>query len=365
MKAIHQFVSGFSNGDAISNEALYWRRVFRGWGYASDIFCETRRILREHRRDVRDLSEARQALAPDDIALLHFSIGSPVNDLFAELTCEKALLYHNITPPEFFHRVNQRTVALLKEGRRQLRSLADTARVNLAVSRFNAEELRQAGYPDVRALPLTVGFDRLTVPPDPAVLRQFRDGSVNILFVGRGVPNKKIEDLIEAFDWFRHTVEPAARLIHVGSYAGAEPYYTLLARMARESAPTRIHFAGAICQPQLNAFYRCADLFLCMSEHEGFCIPLLESFHCDVPVLAYAAGAVPETLDGAGVLFREKDGPAVAEMMGELVRNRPLRDAVLDGQRARLARYRARKPEEDMRAALAPLLETELREASR
>ncbi len=357
MKAIHQFSAGFANGDAISNEALAWRDVFRAWGYASEIFSDPACTLPEHRGHILDIARAHSVCRLSDIVLLHFSVGSIVNETFAALSCRKALVYHNVSPADYFRLINPNTAAVLADGHRQLALLANASETNLADSEFNARELRAAGYRNVQVLAPAIGFERLAVPPDRTVLRRFGNGLTNILFVGRCVPNKKIEDLIETFDCFRQTVEPESRLIHVGSFAGVERYYSWLTGMVRRNRMDRVHFAGAVTQPQLNAFYRCADLFLCMSEHEGFCIPLLESFYCDVPVLAYAAGAVPETLGGAGVLFREKNGPAVAEMMGELIRNRHLRSAVLESQRARLARYRARRPEVTMRAALASLLE--------
>jgi L-malate glycosyltransferase len=354
MKAIHQFVSGFANGDAISNEALAWQRLFRARGFASEIFSELHRVLPEHRRTIRDFST--YTAAPEALALLHFSIGSAVNEAFAELPGRKALIYHNITPAHYFERVNPQTARTLEQGRRQLERLAGCAAVNMAVSQFNADELSRAGFPNVSVVPLSVDFDRLATRPDRTVRRRFGNGLTNILCVGRCVPNKKIEDALDFFDLFRRCVEPRSRLIHVGSFAGAERYYYLLTGMVRERGMENVHFAGAVPQSQLNAFYGCADLFLCMSEHEGFCIPILESFHFDVPVLAFAAGAVAETMGGGGVLFRKKDLPLVAEMGGRLTRDRALRRAVVDGQRARLRRYRECNPEEILMRHLSPLL---------
>ena len=357
MRAIHQLVPGFANGDAISNEAVVLQRLFKDWGYASELFSEPCRVLPEHRPNVRDVADAMSACKPEDIAILHLSVGSPVNDAFAALPCGKALIYHNITPAHYFNLVNSDTARILAEGRRQLLGLANRATVNMADSAFNAEELRAAGYRNVHVLPLIIDFDRLNMPPDRQILNRFGNGLTNILFVGRCVPNKKIEDVIDLFDMFRQRVNPRSRLIHVGSFAGSERYYYLLTGIARNRRIDHVHFAGAVTQSQLNAFYRCADLFLCMSEHEGFCIPIMESFQHDLPVMAYAAGAVPETMGGAGVLFREKNLPALAEMMGELTRNTSLKNGVIQGQRSRLERYRRQNPEQILRHCLAPLIE--------
>jgi len=356
MPAIHQFVAGFSSGDAISNEALQFRALFRAWGCASDIFCEAPRILPELRRDARNVGDYAAAGRPDDVVLLHLSIGSPVNDVFAGLRCRKALLYHNITPSHYFDAVNRQTAANLARGREQLRALANAAEVNLADSAFNARELADAGYRDVAVLPLVLDFARMAAAPDRKTLRRLKDGCVNVLFVGRCVPNKRIEHALLACHYFRRCVEPHSRFIHVGSFAGTERYYALLLSLARDLGLNDVTFAGAVPQPRLNAFYRAADIFLCMSEHEGFCIPIIESMAHGVPVMAFAAGAVPETLDGAGILVREKRYELIAEMMGRVARDAALRSAVLRGQRERLARYRARDLAGELRGSLAPLL---------
>jgi glycosyltransferase involved in cell wall biosynthesis len=354
--AIHQLVAGFAKGDAISNEALVLRAIFRSWGCASEIFSERRTIAPEHRGDVRDIETAPPPCGPDDVALLHLSIGSPVNALFGSLHCRKALLYHNVTPPDYFRTLQPRTAFKLAEGLEQARALAGVPAVCLADSRFNAGELQRLGYGEVGVLPLILDFDALRLRPDRRILSAFNDSAANILFVGRCVPNKRIEDLLVAFAYFQRTVESRSRLIHVGSWANAERYYHLLLSMARDLQLADVHFAGAVPQAELNAYYRAARVFLCMSEHEGFCIPLIESLFHGVPVLAYAAAAVPDTLDGAGVLFRAKQFGAVAEMLGALARPGPLRSAVLAGQRERLDRFLRRDPQAELRALLGPLL---------
>ena len=356
MAAIHQFVAGFARGDAISSEALVLRDLFRSWGFDSDIFCEVRRILPELRKTTRDAAAYPADCRPDDIVLLHLSIGSPVNDIFRGLRCRKALLYHNVTPPRYFEILQPEIAANLARGLRDVRALAGAAEVNLADSGFNARELEPYGYRDVRVLPLVLDLDKLTAAPDRGVLRALGDGKVNVLFVGRCVPNKKLEDLLSAFAVFQRTVEPHSRLIHAGSFAGTEAYHHLLVATAREWHLREVWFKGSVSQAQLNAYYAGAHLFLSMSEHEGFCIPLIESIVHDVPVLAYGAAAVPETLDGSGVLFEEKNYPLIAELMGRLVHDQSLRAAVLRGQRARLARYRQRDLGRELREHLAPLL---------
>ncbi len=353
--AIHQFVAGFSKGDAISNEARVLRDRFRAWGFASEIFCETKRILPELRKDAHDISTCTPSAS--DIVLLHLSIGSPVNEAFRAMACRKALLYHNITPPEYFRAINPQTADSLARGHDQVSMLAGVAEVNLADSHFNAKELETTGYTNVEVLPLVLDLDRFGGAPDRRVTRALKDGRTNILFVGRCVANKCIEDLIGTIAVYTQTVDRDARLIQVGSYAGSEPYYAfLLARCRELGIDNEVFLAGSVTEAQLNAYYDAADVFLSMSEHEGFCIPLIEAMVHDLPVLAYGAAAVPETLDGAGVIFYEKNFEVVAETIGRVVSDVALRSAVVQGQRERLARYRGRDLEGELRKHLAPLL---------
>jgi len=356
MAAIYQLVAGFSRGDAISNEAMVLRALFRGWGFDSRIFCEHRRILPELRSEAFDLNELRRGCKTEDTVVLHLSIGSQANELFGELSAKKAILYHNITPPEYFQLVQPSTAADLARGRKQAAGLAGVAAVNLADSAFNARELAAWGYPPADVFPLMLDFEKLKGIPDRAVLRRFGDGKVNVLFVGRCAPNKKIEDVISAFAYFQKGVEPHSRLIVAGSYAGMERYHRLLVTMVRDLKLQDVVFTGSIPQSQLNACYRSSHVFLCMSEHEGFCIPLIESLVHRVPVMAFSACAVPETLNGAGLLFSGKKFEAIAEMMGRITRDPALRAALLVKQDQRVRQLMARDLGQELRAHLAPLL---------
>ena len=234
--------------------------------------------------------------------------------------------------------------------------LAGVATVNMADSSFNAGELTAVGYSDVSVLPLILDLDSLRSELDQRTLKRFSDGRTTFLFVGRCVPNKAIEDLISAFAVYHKCINRNSRLIHVGSFAGSEQYYYPLLAQARELGIDAIHFAGSVPQPQLNSFYQCADLFLCMSRHEGFCVPLLEAMTHDLPILAYAAGAVPETLDGAGVLFHTTQFEPIAEMMDRLTSDSNLKKAVVATQRKRLTRYTSRDLESELKEHLAPIL---------
>ena len=358
MPAIHQFTPGHTPGDAISNEATLFRDIFRRWGYVSEIFSEDRCVQQAARKQVKDVDQYVPVASADDLVLLHLSVGSKVNDVFRQLPGKKAILYHNMTPAHYFELVNKQIAGVLRRGREQIKALAGIADVNMADSRFNASELEDAGYSNVEILPLVLDFSLLTNAIDAQMQGKLDDGRKNILFVGRCTPNKKIEDLLHVFAHYQKAIEPKSRLVHVGSHAGSERYYSLLTTTVRELELNNVMFCGTLSQPALNACYASADAFLCMSEHEGFCIPLIESMQHEIPILAHASAAVPETLDGCGILLSDRRYDLAAELLDQLIQNAPLRKAVIAQQSERVDRYRQRDLEAELRRHLTPVLPT-------
>jgi glycosyltransferase involved in cell wall biosynthesis len=183
------------------------------------------------------------------------------------------------------------------------------------------------------------------------------DGLTNILFVGRIVPNKKIEDHIRLAELYKRNVDSYYRFIFVGRHDGVPRYYAQIRALIAEfeMLPDRFWFTGPVPDEDLAAFYRWADAYVSLSEHEGFCVPLVEAMAADVPVVAYAAGAVPETLGGAGVLFAPKDLELAAELLGSVVYDRELRTRVLQGQRTRLQDFAPAKIEQTLAAMVERL----------
>jgi glycosyltransferase involved in cell wall biosynthesis len=185
-------------------------------------------------------------------------------------------------------------------------------------------------------------LSHLDDPADWMVVREFDDDWTNILFVGRVIANKKIEDVIRAFHAYHTRFNPKSRLIIAGIFSVFERYFESLTHLVGELGLSDVHFTGHISDAELIAYYEVADLFLCASEHEGFCVPLVEAFYKQVPVLAYAATAVPATMDGAGVLYEDKDPAHVAALMDAVLSNTDLQDAIVDGQLAAVSRLQAR-----------------------
>ena len=335
--AVHQMLPSFSYGDAIGNHVLLIREILRSWGYASEVFAKhVHPRLQGMTRPFRSFAEH---AGPDCPLIFHFSIGSEVVDYWATLKNPTLLVYHNITPPEYFRGVNARVAQKCARGREVLRSLVPRVSLAAGVSEYNRQELESMGFRDTGVLPLGVNPEALKRRPNRRMLRRFADGRVTVLHVGRIAPNKRIEDILRVFYFYQHKINPYSRLLLVGTDVDMENYAFALRELADDFRLREVRFLGHVTQEELNACYRLAHVYLCLSEHEGFCVPLVEAMHFDIPVVAYAAGGVPETLGGAGMLVHEKRYPELAELLDLLVRDKKLRHRVLDVQRQRLQHF--------------------------
>jgi len=337
---VHQVLATLGDGDAIGNEVLGIQRVLRGAGYESEIFVETvaprLEPLTYGYHSLVDFSR------PDNLLIHHFSLGSKVSRTAYALPDRMALIYHNITPAEYFVSYYPALARLCFLGRRELQAFARRCDLALGDSAHNRQELDAAGFPRTDVLPVVPGFSHLDGPPSPLVTHEFDDGWTNILFVGRLVPNKKIEDIIRVFHAYQTRFKPRSRLLIVGSHIGMDRYAGALAHLLDTLGQNNVMLIGQVSNAELTAFYDVADLFLCASEHEGFCVPLIEAFYKSVPVLAYAAAAVPATMDGAGVLFDNKDPMHVAALMDVVLSNADLQDSIVEGQLAALRRLQSK-----------------------
>jgi L-malate glycosyltransferase len=331
---VNQWVPAAHRGDAIGDSARAIRDLLRRTGHESDLFALT--IDDELRGDVRPFSDP--AARRGDVTIFHYALPSPMTAAFAALPRGRVLQYHNITPARFFAPYDAQLFRLAALGRRELATLVGRIDLALGDSEFNRLELESFGFAPTGVLPIAVNTARLTEGPRrPALEKILGDGLVNILFVGRIVPNKRIEDHVRLAEVYKRYVDSYYRFIFVGRYDGVPRYYAQVRALIEKyrMLPERFWFTGGVPDEDLAAFYRWADVYVSLSEHEGFCVPLVEAMSTDVPVLAYAAGAVPETLGGAGVSFSPKDLELAAEWLGTLVYDRRVREGVLEGQRRR------------------------------
>jgi L-malate glycosyltransferase len=339
-RRVHQVLATLGYGDAIGHEVLGIQRVLRDAGFESGIFVETAdRRLEDLTIDYRDLVGA---VSPEDVLIHHFSIGSRASRTAYALPGRMALVYHNITPPEYFIGVHKDLVKLCFRGRRELTAYVARCDLALGDSEYNRQELEAIGFTHTGVLPVVPDFSHLDGGADPKLAAGFDDGWTNVMFVGRVIPNKKFEDVIRAFHVYRTRHNPRSRLLLVGSYSGFERYLTMLHALVARLGTPDVHFLGHVSNEELTALYDVADLFLCASEHEGFCVPLVEAFYKGIPVLAFAATAVPATMDGAGVLYDTKDPFEIARLMTAVLDDGHLATAVVAAQDAALERLRAR-----------------------
>jgi glycosyltransferase involved in cell wall biosynthesis len=337
---VHQVLATLGYGDAIGHEVLGIQRVLRGAGFASEIFVETADPRLEHL--TLDYREMVGAIEPDDVLVHHFSIGSRASRTAYALPGRMILVYHNITPPEYFLGVHKDLVKLCFRGRRELTAYIARVETALGDSEYNRQELAALGFAKTGVLPVVPGFAHLDVPPQRLLAADFDDGWTNILFVGRVIPNKRFDAVIRAFHVYRTRHNPRSRLLLVGSYSGFEKYLAMLQALVARLGTPDVHVLGHVSNEELTAVYDVADLFLCASEHEGFCVPIVEAFYKRVPVVAYAATAVPATMDGGGVLYDRQDPFEVARLMATVLDNVAVEEAVLASQDAALARLLAR-----------------------
>ena len=335
---VDQFHPTLSFGDAVGNQILSLQRLLRDLGYKSDIYCEH---LPDHFQGrARPISEYPRAGSAERVLLAHFGLlySQPVMDWLARVSAHKVLIYHNITPHTYFDGLDLALSESARRGREQLDLLRPLVQAGWGDSTYNVDELAARGWTRLGVLPIVFDPERYAVRPSRRVLRRWNSG-LNVLFVGRVAPHKRHEDLIRVFCYLKRRVRPDSRLLLVGSTRGMERYVASLQALVQRRGLSDVVFVGHVGAPEWVACYRCASVYLSMSEHEGFGVPLLEAMYFGVPVIARKAAAVPETLGGAGLLLTARNDAATAELIALLDEDRALRERVVARQRERLQAF--------------------------
>jgi L-malate glycosyltransferase len=360
---VDQWVPALHRGDAIGDSARLMREAFRSWGHEADVYAPD--LDEDLEGDGRRFSDWRPG-GRGDVVILHYAIPSPMTAALQRHPGRRVLIHHNITPPEFFLEYDPEMVRICALGREQVAGLRGVVDLALGDSEFNRRELEAAGFSRTGVLPIYLDFRRYREPPNPVLRRCLRDGRTNLLFVGRLAPNKRQEDLIRLAAYWKRFVLADVRLVLVGKLprrttGDGRPlpkhYFDALQAFHYEEglSSDEVVFMGHVAHDDLLACYAAADVFVSMSAHEGFGVPLVEAMLMGVPVLAYAAGAVPFTLGGAGVQFTEKRIDEVAEMARLLATDPSLRRAVLAGQSRRLAAFAPETVEATLKGYLESL----------
>lgn len=335
---IYQLLPVLSYGDAIGNDVIALYNIIKEAGYDTHIYAET--------VDVRISSEICSEISQfegvekEDIIIYHLSTGSELNYQMANYDCGLMIIYHNITPPKYFNGYNIEAYRNCRRGLAATRFLRNKVHYALADSEFNRDELLQMGYQcNVDVLPILIPFDDYEKTPDAKVMKQYQDGKLNIIFTGRIAPNKKQEDVIAAFAAYKKYYNSEARLILVGAYEAMPRYYEQLKQYVAELEVKDVIFTGHIPFDEILAYYKIADCFLCMSEHEGFCVPLVEAMYFKIPIIAYNSTAIDDTLGGSGWLLNDKEPGIVAGVLNQVLSNQELKNEIIKSEQRRLADF--------------------------
>jgi hypothetical protein len=344
---VHQVLSGAGPVDAVTTQALAWRTRFAAWGWGGrDVAVHI-----DPRMDGRVAPLAALDPAPADLLLVHYSAYAPKLESLLELPNRMLLLSHNVTPARWFWDYAPMVAIQCALGRRQLPRFAGRADVAAGVSAFNAAEL---GSDVVIPILATKGTGTCVAPCATHV------SVPAVAFVGRLAPHKRQDELIRVVALLRRHRVPDARLVLVGEPLNAA-YRDALAALAGELAPGAVTIESGLTDAQLAERYAQAGVFVSLSEHEGFCIPLLEAFAAGVPVVARPAGAVPEVAGDAALLVDDRDPAVLAELVALALEDTQLRDTLAERGRARLAAYAPAETERKMRDALEALATTPTR----
>jgi len=348
VNTLHQVIAGAAPNDAVTDQALRLRALLREWGVRSEIVAE--HVHPAVAGEVHRLGPRTERLLADGPLLLRYSIWSAAADAAVGSGAPLGVVYHNVTPPDLLRAANPHIAAMCEEGRARLASLRGRTRVLLADSAFNAADLRDAGVGEAEVVPL------LITSVDPSPPRPV-DGTPNLLTVGRVAPNKRLEDALRVLAAVQRLRDPDARFMAIGAADGFERYRAALDALTGELGLRNATFTGRIPAARRDAAYAAASVYLCMSLHEGFCMPLVEAMQHGIPVVARAAGAVPETLGDAGLCLPDDDAVVFAEAVWEVTRSPRLRAHLARAAAARLDELRPERVGERLRTALTPLLE--------
>jgi glycosyltransferase involved in cell wall biosynthesis len=332
------------------------RDAFRAWGHVADVYALE--LDADLSGDGRRFAEWRPS-GPQDVVILHYALPSPLSAALCAHHGRRVLLHHNITPPEFFVGWDEEMVRICALGREELKTLVGHVDLALADSEWNRRELEILGFARTGVLPIYLDFKRYGESPSPVLRRMLEDGRTNVLFVGRVAPNKRHDDLIRLASYWKRFISPDLRLLLVGKLPRRREYFDALQALSYEEGFTaaEVVFTGHLEHDDLLACYAAAHVFVSMSEHEGFGVPLVEAMLAGVPVVAYRATAVGDTLGEAGIQFAEKRFSEMAEAAHLVVTDEPLRRQVLAQQERRLQVFSPEVVEATLRSSLEPLVQ--------
>jgi glycosyltransferase involved in cell wall biosynthesis len=355
MIRINQMIETLLRGDAIGDDAISIRKILRSLGYSSDIYVEN--IMPSMAREAKIVTE--KAFMNSDIIIYHYGFIDELCKKIINSRAKKILIYHNVTPHTYFIGYDNKLAQLSKNIRDNLSMLTDKFDIVISDSEYNKQELINIGFKNVEVIPIRINFSKYDLEPDKIELDKDED-TARILFVGRIVPNKMIEDLINIFSYYYRNIDSNGKLVIVGDYSssfGNQAYYKILLNLVDEYHIKNVYFTDKITLRKLVGYYKWANVFITMSAHEGFCVPLLESMYFGIPVIANNICAIPETLGGAGILINEVNYAEIAELIDICVRDKEIRKRIIERQYERLKDFDYNKVRERFKSCIDKLIE--------
>ena len=337
--ALHQFIAALNPHDATGTHTLKLRDALRAAGWRSEIFAEA--IHDDLASEAYKHWMYPEHAAEGDVAIYQFTTSSAVAGYLAEHGLPLILDFHNFTGPEYFAGWEPRSVQRAATAAEELALLAPRAVLGMAKSPFSERELRRAGCRRTAVVPVLADYGRLTAPPDPRVAAELAalgaGGGADILFVGRIVPSKAQHELVKALWAFRRLYDAEARLHLVGATSSFE-YNKALQGFAHDlGLAAAVRMTGEVSDASLAAHFAAADVYLSLSAHEGFGVPLVEAMVAGVPVVTAGAGAVAETVAGAALVLRAADPAYIAAALQRICSDDRLRATLIAAGRRRAA----------------------------
>lgn len=336
-RIINQFVPSVHLHDAVGSTTLIMDEMFRNLGFKSNIYGLYRDPILVDRVTLFRSEKAHEI--EDDINILHFALPSPFTEYFLSCGGQRIIIFHNITPPEFFRGYQEDLVTFTLNGLREIRSLVSSNVRTIAYSDFSARDLSSMGFTDPLVLPFLIDWERYNLPENKVLKEMLQDGWFNLIFVGRLVPNKKQDDLIRLLTVFRVLFERKTRLLLVGKGREGDTFHHELQFLIEQLGHQPVLITGRVTPNEMVTYYRNAHAFVSMTEHEGFCVPLVEAMFFKLPILAYGSAAIPDTLNDSGVLLPDKDFKMASGYLNRILTDDKYRSYILEGQQKRLQHF--------------------------
>ncbi len=360
MVAIHQFVQSFVRHDAVSNHVRHQRDLLREMGFESEIFWGEQRVDRDPGKYFREF-----APVPGDKTwmMYHLSTATPLTEFLLGCKEPLATVFHNITPVEMIAPWEPIVGNDLNNARLQYLEIAKRTDFAIGVSQYNANEMMRDGFPKASVANVLFDVDDyskcIDVKLDEKLRTKKEKRGSDWLFVGRIAGNKCQHDIIKAFAFYKRSFDPNARLHLVGGLSSHRYWTALHDYVSALNLTESVNLAGGVSDGELGAYYKNADVFVSMSEHEGFGVPLLEAMHNGLPVVAFGgASAVPETVGNGGLVLGDKSPATVAVAVNRVLSDNAVNKALVEAGHQRVEELSLAHVKDQWRKVINSMIES-------